>query len=200
MCPTGLTLLFQQLILSRRGIKKSRKDARDSLLEAQQTNKLLTLELKTKFKPKLEFENIQLYHEATDINHVNFFCVIKNIGNVSLSNILIYHAVETNKITLDTLLDKESAIKKTAHEVTGTIEPNRYHELPLILDIDTKKDIWIAVWITYEYLDTIQEEGIVVFNFKTPKGTGGFASMRSSGFEWFGDNDIKKERHSQSSS
>lgn len=176
------------------GIKKSRKDARDSLLEAQQTNRLLTLELKTKFKPKLDFEDVLLNHDATDINHVFFSCKIKNIGNVSLSNILIYHIVEINKITLETMLNKASEIEETQRIVSGTLEPNRFHELPLSLEIDTRKDLWIAIWIKYEYLETIREEGIAIFYFQTPKGTGGFASMKSTGFEWFSDNDIKKAR------
>lgn len=175
------------------GISKSRKDAKNSLLEAQQTNKLLTLELKTKFKPKLDFENVLLNHEPADINRVFFSCIIKNIGNVSINNILIYHTVETNKTTLETLLSKRSKINETQRIVSGTIEPNRFHELILSLDVDTRKDLWISVWIKYEYLETIQEDSIATFYFQTPKGTGGFSSMKTNGFEWFSDNDIKKK-------
>lgn len=176
------------------GIRNSRKDAQNLLVETRHTNRLLTLELKAKFKPKLDFENIQLFHDPNDVNHVNFSCVIKNGGSVPLSNILIYHIVETSKITLGTLVDKENVIKKSPHKVSGTIDPNRYHELPLKLEVDTKQDLWIAAWITYEYLETIQEEGIVIFYFQTPKGSGGFSSTRNNGLEWFSDNDIQRER------
>lgn len=190
----GLWRTLKRTIESNEELKRSNELTRQQLDETRKSNTLLTLELKTKFKPKIDFTQPLLRHNYTDINNVNFSCNIV-VGNVSLSNMLIYDYEDTTKITLHKLLTKESEIIKKEHKVGSTLEPSRYHDLSLPIKIDTKQDIWIAIWLNYEYLNGIKEEGIAIFYFNTPKTTGGFESMGSTGFEWFNDNDIKNARN-----
>lgn len=166
---------------------------RSSLKETRRSNSLLALELKAKFKPYLAFTKPELRHKPEDTTGATFSCLITN-GAVSLSNILIYHFFDSTEISLYNLLTKESEIKKTERKVEGTLEPPRYHHLSFPINTDTRKDIWIAIWINYEYLDNIKEEGIAIYDFETPKGSGGFESLGSTGFKWFSHNDIQKAR------
>ena len=89
---------------------------------------------------------------------------------------------------------KEDEIKKTPHEVEGTLESTRYHQLLHPLNMDTKRDIWIAIWINYEYPSGIKEEASAIYYFVTPKGEGRFETLGSAGFHWYSDNDFQKIR------
>lgn len=165
-----------------------------SLKESKRTNHLMALELKTRFKPHVDFTAVNVRY--IDTKNATFVCTISNSGEIPLSNITIFHEESLQELSVRSLLENESEIKeKTRHKVDGTLEAPRYHSLDYSFKTDKNQNLWIALWLNYEYLDEIKEEGMAIFYFKLPNDPP-FEVRGSMGFKWFSHNDIQTERKS----
>jgi hypothetical protein len=159
------------------------------------SNKLLMLELRSKFKPKFDFTTANLIHHPPDGKTATFSCNITNKGSSPLSKILIYRIRKNDPIIPLILLKEESTINQyTSEVVEGTLETDAYHWLSFSFATDPTEDSYIALWIKYEYLNGIKEEAIAIFWFISPPPQQQFIVLGSNGYKWFNHRDLKEER------
>lgn len=160
------------------------------------SNNLLTLELRSKFKPKFDFTVASLVHHPPDGITATFSCNITNKGSSSLSKIRIYKIRKRGEIKPLNLLAEESLIRETTmyDEVEGTLETDAYHWVSFSFGTDPTQDSYIALWLNYEYLNGIKEEAMAIFWFIAPPPTQQFIVLGSNGYKWFNHRDIKEER------
>lgn len=144
---------------------------RRSLNETRRTNKLMALELKTKFRPKFQLNPANMKYTSMTSNAVKFSCWMINTGTVAVSNIVIHHYESAEEISPYVMLKNWHTIKKTRHAVMSTIEPNNYHDYEYTFIGDPAKDAWIGLWINYEYLDGIKEECLIIIRFSPPQNS-----------------------------
>src|SRR6185437_4646367 len=123
-------------------------------------NDILIKELKAKYRSAFDFRNPYF---ANDVKGGwDFGCTMYNVGNVSVSNISIYHAEYPTLISFDECVkNHDQIIKNKVSKIDSTLEPNRYNTISFPSSLDpTSTNLRVIIWIEYEYLHG-KEEGIV---------------------------------------
>lgn len=157
------------------------------LWKTRESNKLFALEIRAKFNPTFEFRKRDIKKES-DTNNNNLWkysCYMWNVGNVSVSNILIYHYEYQPFIPIDEVLKHKNEITTTLFEkIDSTLEPNHEHFITFTLKRDINKPLRIVIWLEYEYLHYKAES--IIFLDHNPDETTGYA--------WHDNDYIKNKR------
>lgn len=142
-----------------------------SLNESRKANRLMDLELRTKFRPILIFDPTNMKYESENDNSAKLSCMItvkEKENSVAVSNIVIHCFVSTSEIFPHTFLKNWNVIRQTRYEVSSTLEPSHYHWYYHSFIGDPTKDIWIGLLLYYEYLTEMSEQRLIVFRFNPP--------------------------------
>lgn len=150
-------------VVTHRGNKETNRQTRES-------NKILRLEIESRFRPILVFENVDHYVE-NKTNKILFGGYLKNFGSVPARNIQCYNFKSKTEITLDELIiyehQGEDNIKKRMYEM-GALFPNVSLFYTSSESFDENSQYWtIAIWLEYEFLDDKKEEIIHIFSVDT---------------------------------
>lgn len=149
--------------VTHRGNKETNRQTRES-------NKILRLEIESRFRPTLVFENVGHWVGKKD-NKIVFGGYLKNFGSVPARNIQCYNFKRKTEITLDELItyehQGEDNIKKRMYEM-GALFPNASLFYTSSESFDENSQYWnLAIWLEYEFLDDKKEETIHIFSIST---------------------------------
>ena len=174
------------VIITAVSLWKTNERTRESNKELKKSNELLTLELRQKFEPRFGFENCSIQYENTNTNSATFSCHVTNVGNVSVQNFQTRYFISDKKLSLTKLLEIENKIEKTMERHGGTFPLGTHlKNFKIQFEYERKENLWIIIWMTYEYLDDIYAEMISQINFK---------SFQFNGYDLFDHKHIEKER------
>ena len=150
------------------------------LWKTRESNKLFALEIRAKFSPSFDFRDRKLSPIPDTDYDWEYACTMWNTGNVSVSNISIYHYEYQSLVSINEVIDNEKEIKNILlKKIDSTLEPNHYNAIFFPLKRNQNNDLRIVMWLKYEYLH-YKAESIVFLDHYSGEKTG---------YAWF-DNDF----------
>lgn len=150
----------------------------------RRSNNLLRTDLLARLRPAFTFD-LAWVNILQNTNEVEFVCKIISSGTVAITDVIIYYMADSKRITPNMLLTNDK-IKETKYQITGTLEPTRWHYFKEKMPPINSDDVWVALWFNYEFLDDVKEEAVAVFYQKI--------SSKGTGFEWYNHKNMQKER------
>ena len=160
---------------------QSTKESNDAL---KKSNDLVMLELINKFEPKLLFVDFKVKDEPNNVN-VKFSCTIKNKGETTLQNVVMYTQAITGGPELKDILAKEKKIKDILTKKTPSFSPTtEISDFEIPFKRDNQKDIRIIMWFEFVHMNE-DHEFIGLLDTK---------NLSEGGYIAFTHNQIKSER------
>ncbi|NDB50760.1 MAG: hypothetical protein EB161_01105, partial [Nitrosopumilaceae archaeon] len=143
------------------------------LQETIKSNELFVMELKEKYKPRIQIHNGSIQYESSETNFANFTCLIVNSGKVTLREIKIAYEISIRKMTLKELLKDEKEIWKNVKSYDTALNPEtRLTDYTIRFHEDNKNEIWVKMWFKFQYLQNSFGEEIFQLRFKELQNVG----------------------------
>lgn len=169
-----------------RKMSESNKITRTSSEELKRSNELLTLELREKYHPNILISDCRIQYESDKTNFANFTCKMVNSSRVAISNISITNYIDIRKLSLKEILPKEKEIWKTVKSYEGTLHPTfRIRDYSIRFQEENKREIWIVLWLRFDFLTNKNEEMIQLIRF---------LDLQYQGFDMFTHEQIQEIR------